>query len=164
MLYLGCVFTMLNKSCSYKNQLIRSAAGWSKGRIMLSLIPADAYMKPVSGIKMNFPSIEIDSHPSRRAFSLDQQPGSHTILSWPRLHWWTLWDFLSFLRPPTPQLWLWTIWANPMSPACILQKAYQKHWMWSVLPLYLPPTLKCWEVTPFPRLRILSLELALKCT
>lgn len=90
MLYLGCVFTMPNKSGSYKNQLIRSAAGWSKGCIVLSLIPADAHMKPVSGIKMNFPSIEIDSHPSRRVFSLDQQPGSHTILTWPRLHWWTL--------------------------------------------------------------------------
>lgn len=75
MLYLGYAFMMPNEKLQLqKNQLIRSAAGWSKDHIMLSLTPADTYTKSVNWIKMNFPTVEIDCHPSRRTFLMDSSP------------------------------------------------------------------------------------------
>lgn len=156
MLYLGYAFMMPNEKLQLqKNQLIRSAAGWSKDHIMLSLTPADTYTKSVNWIKMNFPTVEIDCHPSRRTFLMDSSPALTQSLMDAV---WTdgLSEILSFPRLQTLKLWFSAVWGNPTSPVSTLKKNYPK-------PLEAETSLlRSWEVISPPRLRSPHLELALK--
>lgn len=117
-----CLYDAKWKAAVTKNQSIWSAAGWTKEHIMLSLTPVDAYMKPVRWIRINFSSVEINRHPSRRTFLLDQQPGCRTVLTGLVL---TYGLCLSQDRKPTAVI-LSNV-GKSQAPSLILQKAYQRH-------------------------------------
>lgn len=80
-----CLYDAKWKAAVTKNQLSRSAAGWSKDHIMLGLTPADALTKPGSWIKINFPTVDIDRHPYRGHSYWTRSPGLTQCLIGPIL-------------------------------------------------------------------------------
>lgn len=140
-----------------KNQSIWSAAGWTKDHIVLSLTSPDACMRPVSWIKINFPSIENDPHHSRRTFLPDQQPGSLTVLTGPALSW--LMNSV-FSNPRTVIL---SSVGKSQAPNSHLAEGISKTpGGRDIFMPHLPPTSKFWEVVPLLRFKIFHLELALR--
>lgn len=128
MLYLGYVFMIPNEKLQLqKNQLIWSATGWSKAHILLSLTPADAYLKLVSWIKDEF-SIRRNWLPHIQEDILNRPAAWAPHNPW--LKYSGLMDSVRFsVFPKTSthtQLWFSARWGNPWSPALILQRAYQK--------------------------------------
>lgn len=115
MLYLDYVFMMPNEKLQLqKNQLSRSAARWSKDHIMLGLTPTDAYTKPGSWIKMNFPTVDLTTTHTEDILTGAAAWVSHS--SWLAPSW--LMDsvrFSVFTKTSNPQLCFSTIWGNPSS-------------------------------------------------
>lgn len=143
-----CLYDAKWKAAVTKNQLSGSAAGWSKDHIMLGLTPTDAYTKPGSQIKKNFPILDIDCHPYRGHSYWTRSSGLTQCLMGPILT-----DGLSetFCLYQDPQLWFSAIWGNPSSCSYFAICIIKEPWRWEILShsqlKQLKPTWKWLEIS-----------------
>lgn len=156
MLYLRCVFIMLNE----KLQLQK--INWC-GQLLDDQRSHHAQLDSHWGLRE---ASQLNQHEFSICrnwpplFQKDILTGSAT-LDWPSLDWWTQWYFLSLPRPQTHNCdsQQWGEIAGLLLPS---RKRHIKNSAGTdIFMLHLPPRLKFWEVTPLPRLRIPHLQLNL---